>query len=47
MKLVGAGFRDNVDLSAAVPAVLRVEVIRKNAELGDGIEVGNDGRSLS
>ncbi len=45
MKVVGAGFGDDIDLAAAELAVLGVEVIREDAELGDGIEIGNDCRA--
>ena len=45
MERVGAGLGDDVDLAAAELAVLGVEVTGENAELGDGIEVGNDGRA--
>jgi hypothetical protein len=43
--LVRAGFGYHIDLSAAVLAVLCVEIACQEAELGDGIKVGNDGGS--
>ncbi len=45
VKCVRAGFRHHIDLAAAELAVFRVEVIRQNPELRDGIEVRNDCRA--
>src|SRR5208283_2994876 len=45
VKCVGAGFRDNVNLPPAEFAVLGIEIVGENPELGDGIEVGNDRRA--
>src|SRR5271167_211908 len=41
VKRVGAGFRDDINLPAAEFAILGVKVVRQNAKLGDGIEIGN------
>ena len=43
MQLVGAGLGDHIDDAAAVVAVLGVEVVGQDAELGDRIEIGHDG----
>jgi hypothetical protein len=40
---VGAGLGDYADLSAGKLSVLGIEVAGDDAELGDRIEVGNDG----
>ncbi len=45
MKGIGPGLGDHADLAAAELAVFGVEVAGEDAELGDGIEVGNDGRA--
>ncbi len=42
MKFVGPGLRDHVDDATAEMAVLSIEVISQETELGDRIEVGND-----
>ena len=44
MKFVGARFRNDVDLPSAVSSVFRIEVAGEDAELGDGVEIGNDRR---
>src|SRR5271169_6569798 len=41
VKRVGAGFRDDINLPAAEFTVLGVKTVCQNAELGDGIEIGN------
>ncbi len=43
VKAVGAGLGDDADLAAAELAILGVEVAGDDAELGDGVEVGDDG----
>ena len=43
MQLLSPGFGDHIDNAAAVVPVLRVEVIGQNPELGDRIEIGNNG----
>ena len=45
VKCVRAGFRHDVDLAAAELAVFRIEVVREDPELRDGIEVRNDRRA--
>ena len=45
VKCIAARFGDDADLAAAVLAVFGVVVAGDDAELGDGIEVGNDGRA--
>ncbi len=43
MEVAGAGFADDGDDAAVVVAVLGIEVGGEDAELFDGVEVGNDG----
>jgi hypothetical protein len=43
MKLVGSGFRNDVDLASGIFPILRVKVVGQDSEFGDGIEIGNDG----
>ena len=46
-ELVGAGLRDHVDQAAGVVAVLRVEHVRQQAELGNRIEVRDRRRAVA
>ncbi len=43
MKLVGSGFRNDVDLASGIFPILRVKVVGQDSKFGDGIEIGNDG----
>jgi len=45
VELVASGFCDDADLAAAELSVLGVEVAGDDAELGDGVEIWNDGRA--
>ncbi len=45
VEAVAAGFGDDADLAAAELTDLGVEVAGDDAELGDGVEIGNDGGS--
>ena len=45
MKRISPGFRNDIDLAAAEFAIFGVEITGENAEFGDGVEVGNDGRA--
>ena len=47
VKIVVAGLGGDQHLAATEVAVLGVEVAGKNAELGDGVEVGNDGGDVA
>jgi hypothetical protein len=41
VNLIAAAFGDNVHDAAALIAILRVDVVGKHAEFGDGIQIGN------
>ena len=45
MECIGPGLCYHLDLASAELAVFRVKVTRENPELGDGIQVGDDGRA--
>ena len=45
VECIGTGLGNYADLASAELAVFRVEVTGENAELGDGIQVGNDRRA--
>ncbi len=42
MKFVGTRFGNDVDLPSAAPSVLRVKIVREDAELRNRVEVRND-----
>ena len=41
MELIGSWFCDDVDEPAHVVAILRIEIVRQDAELSDGIQTRN------
>src|SRR5439155_7682412 len=45
VKLIGPGFGDNVDLPSAIVSVFGLGIAEHDPELGDEVEVGDDGRA--